>query len=219
MDDYPHNSRPTMLANWMYLFLNFFMGTIYFSVFISLLSLGLGLAVILIGIPILYGTLVAMAWTTLFDRRFNAALFADPETLAAVNAQPRTTLMGGFGYILGKFITGTLSIVALSLLVPLFVLEIILMLVGMNTRQFTAHLTHAIANALMGLQFAGGPASKSLRTVEVPDGEISRHEKAKHKLKNDDLVDFQFYDDEDDESGEIVYYIGDDGEIMTRRRR
>jgi hypothetical protein len=223
-----------MLRGWVYLLLNFILGTTYFSVFSAGFFSGIGLLVILIGIPILLLTFASARWMTTFDRRFTAALFGTElremdEEIGYRRSAPPSTLHG-VGYVLGKFLIGILSIVALSLLVPLFILELALQMGGLNTGQITARITHALTVGLL--------ATGASRRVTLPDGErettttatgrrvtvgpAEMPEKAKRKRKNDHMAlaldDDEDADEEADDEDEIVYYLGDDGEIHARRR-
>jgi hypothetical protein len=213
-----------MIRGWIYLLLNFILGTTYFSVFTAGFFTGVGLLIILIGIPILLLTFASARWMTTFDRRFTAALFGSElreidEEIGYTRSAPPSTLHG-IGYVLGKFLIGILSIMALSLLVPLFILELALQMGGLNTGQISGRITHALTVGLL--------ATGASRTVKVAEaglettgrrvivGPADVPEKAKRK--NDHMALALDEDEDEDNEGEIVYFIGDDGEIHTRRR-
>lgn len=113
--------------NLLYLALAFPLGVTYFVVFTVLLSLGAGLLVVLVGVPILLGTVgVALGLielerrlaAVLLDLEFEGSVFPeldDPRSVARSVFLDRTTWLG-LVYLFSKFVLGMVAFVALVFL-------------------------------------------------------------------------------------------------------
>lgn len=112
--------------NLLYLVLAFPLGMAYFVVLTVGFSLGVGLAVFLVGIGILLATVIGLRWVADIERRLSNALLetsiAAPDDVAdhdgGIAAVARAYLSApstwrGFGFVMLKFWAGTLSFVLL----------------------------------------------------------------------------------------------------------
>lgn len=201
----------------IYLFVTFFLGFFYFSFLMIMFSLALPLMLVWIGFPLLIFTFAAARGMAAFDRQISAAILnveAPPlpddlrltggtmmQTLSAYAGSAQT--WSSIGYLLLKFFLGTLTVSVASILLPFFILEVLLAMVGVRTGLITGQIGLATAHALAGL----GTTLIGDQPVWVQVEKLKRTEPDKPK-RGDSL--------EDDD---LVHFIGDDGEIDIQRRQ
>lgn len=120
-------------ANLLYLLARFPLGIAYFTVFVTALSMGVGLAFVLVGVPLLAGALALAGYVGVLEaellrrvrgRRvtYRPVTFADRAVwpyLKAVVTEPRNYLLLVFA--LGSFAVGTALFTAISVLFTLAV--------------------------------------------------------------------------------------------------
>ena len=120
-------ARPQTYRNLLYLALAFPLGIAYFVVLVTGFSLGVGLAVTLVGIPVLLATFWLVRALSLVERRLATTLLGveipDPapaaseslwDRVVALLTSPVTWL--GLVFLLGKFVLGTATFVVLAVL-------------------------------------------------------------------------------------------------------
>ncbi len=180
---------------WFNLVLNFLLGLFYFIFLMTGFPIGIGLLVLIVGIPIIRFMLTASRELALFDRQLSARLLqAD---------MPRNYFSGAGSvlYLFAKFPIGILSLVWAVLLTPLALLAFFLdseAEAGMMAGQLLTRLSVATS----GLSLA--PAETENTTESVQD-KPKRGAKAKRLGMSE-------------EDSELVYYLGTDGEIQSRRK-
>jgi hypothetical protein len=120
-------ARPQTYRNLVYLALAFPLGIAYFVALVTGFSLGAGLAVTLVGLPILLATFWLVRALSLVERRLATALLGvaipDPapgaadglwDRIVALLTAPVTWL--GLVFLLGKFVLGVATFVILAVL-------------------------------------------------------------------------------------------------------
>jgi hypothetical protein len=120
-------ARPQTYRNLFYLAVAFPLGVAYFVVLVTGFSLGVGLAVTLVGIPILLATVWLVRALSLVERRLATTLLGveipDPEPatseelwdrVVALLTSPVTWL--GLVFLLGKFVLGIATFAVLAVL-------------------------------------------------------------------------------------------------------
>lgn len=246
--------------SWMYLMLNFGLGTAYFTALITGFATGGGLAIVWVGIPILAFMFAFSRRLAVFDRWI-------AKSMLHVDAPPLDDDLGYRGHnilsyvganftsastwqrIVQLFLKFPLGIVSVSLgwmLLPFFMMEAAVNLVGLNTGMVTGHLMRALAAGLSGLNsgtLITTPAPSP--AVEVTRGEIEKRKRASAARQRlvyveEDYEPVRYEDDYDSEpihqaqpiKGKRIrtrrgshpvenredtqYYLGDDGEIQSR---
>ncbi len=205
----------------LYLFIDWLLGMVYFTLLTVGLALGLSLLIVGIGIPILVMTLMGARYMAALDRRVARALLnveVSPlhpgleENDLSLGERLRTLLNSSFTwqslvYLFFKLFLGVFEITAWSMVLPFHLLELLVNMVGIKTGQITGRILYGLALALntVGETMLAGP----------PDVEV---EKAKRQLEDEDKPKRDFYDDDEVEANDFIYFIGDDGEIQSTRR-
>jgi hypothetical protein len=205
--------RPTNIVayGWrslLYMFLNFWLGIIYFTFITVGFSLAFGLSVIWIGLPLLALMLVLTRRVANFDRMVASKflginLAPIPDDLHETNANPlniigahltSATTWQSAVYLMMKLPLGITSLVIGALAAPFFLLELLMMVFGVNTGIISGQIMRAMAAGLSGAM--GG-------LTPVAEGQFEvRQQKAKRRLEM-----------------EVEYFIDDDGEIGTLQRK
>lgn len=245
--------------SWVYLMLNFALGTTYFMMLMIGFSTGLGLSIVWVGIPILAFMFAFSRRLAVFDRWI-------AKSMLHVDAPPLDDDLGYRGHnilsyiganftsastwqrIVQLFLKLPLGIVSVSLgwmLLPFFLMEAAINLLGLSTGMLTGHLMRALAAGLSGLNsgtLITTPAPS--HEVEVPMTEMEKRKRANTARQRLVYVEEDYepvrYDDEpihqaqpvkgkrsrprrhsssvESAENDVQYYIGDDGEIQSRRR-
>jgi len=146
--NYQNKKRSNTLSNILYLLLSFPLGTLYFIVLVTGLSLGVSTVIIWIGIPILLLTIAAIWGMAALERELAVKLLKADIPLLPPQPQAQKTWRGWFSarvrdpltwksliFLFIKFPLGIVSF-ALALTLPIvafaFMLEPILYLINMN---------------------------------------------------------------------------------------
>lgn len=166
MSDYPQpNPMAYGCRSWLYMVLNYVLGVTYFSALLAGFATAFGLSIVWIGIPFLVFMFAASRRLAVFDRWLAAALLGiDTVPLQDdINVRGRNILTWAGAYLssattwqrvvylLIKLPLGMVSITIAMMIAPLFVLELLLNLLGINTGMMTGQLMRALAAGLSGV--------------------------------------------------------------------
>jgi hypothetical protein len=212
--------------SWLYMFLNLFLGLVYFGGLAAVFPLGFALVTVWVGLPVLAVALVLTRRIAAIDRWFAAKMIGieqapvlddlDDQRIDLLNMMgAHLTSMSSWqsaAYLMLKLPLGIASFTLASLLTPLFLLELLLSLLNIPTGMVISRIMRALAGATTGVQGRLIPAEPMpVRYVRVPVQEVERvrTDKAKRRLSAEDEYD--------DPYG-IEYVFDDDGEISVRRR-
>lgn len=204
----PTNSVAYGWRSLLYMFLNFWLGIIYFSVLTVGFTLAFGLSIIWIGLPLLALMLVFTRRLASFDRLVTAKflglnLAPMPDDLNIPNSNPLNIIGAHLTsaatwhsavYLMMKLPLGVVSMVMGGLAAPFFLLELLMMVFGLNTGMISGQIIRAMAAGLSG--------AMGMLTPAVEPQVAVREEKAKRRLEM-----------------EVEYFIDDDGEIGTLHRK
>lgn len=208
-----------------FLNVNFILQMLYFLLLVTGFSAAVGLVFVLIGLPMLSFMFAAARKLAIFDHQFSAGMLGLRPAPIQDTFDPRGRgLLGTLGAYLSStftwqslfyhFIKFLFSIVTFSLiwtLFPIWILEIILNVVGINTGQLIARMIHALAITSQRIS--------DVFLVENAPNMREPYEKPKREFEDDDLFmekpkrDARYLMDDEPE---VAYYIDDEGEIVRR---
>lgn len=216
-----------IIRSWLYLFLNFVLGTVYFNLLLLLFSTAFSLMIILVGFPLLVFTLAVVRRLAMFNHDLSASLLDRPpvpyreeldlrglniwQQLAVYVSSPRTWL--STLYLFVQFPLGLLTFTAAMTLLPFAMIEAVLWLVGINMGMVTGRLaqgvaifSHMIGSALLN--------ADEIRSVEVAyrDRAAVDFDKPKNEGRSSRLA-------MDDSGEQVAYVLSDDGEILPVYRQ
>jgi hypothetical protein len=207
------------VRDWTSLNANFIFGLFYWTTLIILFSLGLSLAVVIIGIPLLLLAFHSMRTLAALDHQVTAALLdRPPRTIEEDLDLEGTGLLERMRRVLGsartwrsliylalKLPLGALTASVAWMLLPFMAFEaLILGPLTINTGMVTFHLLHALAVF----------SHEGTAMLLPEEQERPIREKGKRDLRVERLEAIEEYDDEP--SGR--YVLTDDGEIEFKRR-
>lgn len=213
--DQPMNAITYGWRSWFYLLINFGLGMAYFMFMILAYTLGFGLSIVWIGLPILALAMSLTRRIAGFDRWLAAKMMgiqlatvpddldirsANPLHIVGAHLSSATTWQNAV-YLLMKMPLGMTSLMMATLTFPFLSLETLLSVFGIHTGAVFGKIVRAMAAGLSGT--LGGltqPVEPQRHYV------MQRSEKAKRRLEMDD------------DPGE-GYYIDDDGEISAYKRK
>ncbi|MDX2141101.1 MAG: sensor domain-containing protein [Chloroflexota bacterium] len=209
-----------LVRDWLSLNTHIVFASAIWGLLILLFSLGLGLALILIGLPILLLTFASVRTLAALDHQMTAGLLNRPAADLHDDVDPRGANFGErFGLYLGSGVTwrsliylalkiplGTFTITAAWMLLPFIALEVLIMgPLGIDLHMITPRLTQWLALIAHELP------SAVLAKVPQPRP-AARSEKSKNDLR---ISRLETIEDEDDVLPR--YVLTDDGEIVRRR--
>ncbi len=180
---------------WLYLLSNCILGSTYFTFLVAGFALGIGLSVILIGVPILRFMMRASRAMVGFDRQWNAVLLG---TTPPANANNLTTAQS-LGYLFARFVIGILSINLASFILPFMIIELILMLAG---NAGTGNITGRILQAAVAGIHHFSENVIGIVVSETPEKPKRDFQEKRRVVEMDE---------------EPQYALGDDGELIERR--
>jgi hypothetical protein len=196
------------LRSTLILGLSLLRGTFYFTLLVTGFALALSLCLIVVGIPLLGMMFSLTRGLAFIDRAITAALSGrrlnledQPLVFLGFNPLPymaAPSTWTSLVQLLLHFPLGILGWVALSMLLPFYLLEAFIYAAGVNTGLVTGQIMNVLATALGG-QWDNQP------TFDI--------QKPKRKRTLHDLADDQEEDWED-----VRYRLGDDGEIEAMKR-
>lgn len=209
-----------VVRSWVYLFADFTLGTLYFTLLSALYSTAFSTLIVLIGFPLLVFSFAATRGLANFDRGISAALLNRPMTpmveeldlrgmniwqrLGAYASSPRTWLSAFYLFV--KFPMGLLSLTVASMLLPFALIEWLLWLIGIDMGNITGRLAHWMAV----FSFSVGDA---LMNTNLPT-QAYADEKPKNDLHAGRTVQVRRLIDDDEPTALINYALTDDGEIV-----
>lgn len=230
--------------SWLYLMLNFVLGSFYFYALIVGFVTSIALSIILVGIPLLAGMFWATRQVAALDRWLACRMLGVqaarlPDDLRYKGFNPLCYVGANFispstwqrvTFLFLKFPLGIVSAVLGGIILPFFLIEVMLNVIGLNTGMVTGWLMRAMATGLSGLN-SGAVVETNIepqrRSVRVSRQAAPVSKRKRRPVEDDDLGD----DDDnvhmarpvkrkrlevDDEATE-TFYIDDDGEIRRRR--
>lgn len=205
----------------LYLFIDWLLGMVYFTLLTVGLALGVSLLIVGVGIPILVMTLAGARYMAALDRQVARALLnvevtplqpALEEDDLSLGERLRTLLKSPFTwqsmvYLFFKLFLGVFEITAWSMVLPFYLLELMVNLVGFKTGQISGRIMYGLGLALntVAETMLASPPEEAEKPKREPDAD----EKPKRTLSDDD----DYIEDND-----FIYFIGDDGEIESTRR-
>lgn len=207
----------------LYLFIDWLLGMVYFTLLTVGLALGVALLIVGVGIPILVLTLMGARYMAALDRQVARALLnvevtplqpgLDEDDLG-LRERLSVLLKSAFTwqsmvYLFFKLFLGVFEITAWSMVLPFYLLELMVNMVGIKTGQITGRIMY-------GLGLALNTVAETMLAAP-PDMEA---EKAKREPDADEKPKRTIYDDDDgpEVDEDFIYFIGDDGEIESTRR-
>jgi hypothetical protein len=197
-----------LLRDWFSLIAHFFLGIAYWILLSVLFSVAIGLAFVLIGIPLLLFTLTTTRVLARIDRQMMGALLDTPTPEVTEDVDSRGANLGerlgmylgswttwrSAAYLLLKFPIGMLTITAAFLILPLLALEVLILApLTIDMRLISVRMLHWVAvgtHKFSGILLPTGPSKRKRDTSRL----------------------------ETYEEAEPRYAIDDDGEIVAYKR-
>ncbi|MFN8372470.1 MAG: sensor domain-containing protein [Anaerolineae bacterium] len=205
----------------LYLLWTFFSGIGYLTFLSAGFGTAFGLSFILIGIPLLVLMFAGSRGLADFDRRLSG-VFLDKPVLPLVNDIPRAqsifrrlgSLLGSptswlsIVYLLTRFPAGMFAMMALPIITPLLLLEVLILApLGVTRGTISLHVVNGLANGIAS--FSNSLLPSAFEETRPPRSS----EKSKRDMLDRDTTRLQIIDEDEG------YYLDDEGEIVNRRRK
>ncbi|MDZ4768887.1 MAG: sensor domain-containing protein [Chloroflexota bacterium] len=224
-----------IFRNMLALFVQVFLGTLYYGLIVAGFAAAIGLSFVLVGIPLLLFCLSATRTLADIDRRLMASVLnidapdtIDDLDLEGANIGERLGMLLGSGvtwrslvYLALRLPIGALAITGLFMVLPFLALEMMILApLGIDMRLLTPRLLRGLA--LVSYHAASWVLPTYPQIQTQPVKRVSAEKAKRTRLdRTDDPYEHVLRDDadyRDDDGDDARTFLDHDGELHTRRR-